>query len=891
MLDTRPSSLLRIAAVLIATATAIGAPALPPLVAELAAQGPAALPTPERFFGFRMGADRKLANWDKLLEYYQLLAKGTDRMKLVELGKSSEGRPYIALFISSPANLAGLEDYRKLNATLGDPRGVPQADVDRAIATGKAVIIQTFALHSSEVAAAQTAAEFVHDSVTRNDVEATRIRDEVISIVVPSINPDGTQMIADWYMKYVGTEHEAAPLPWLYQKYAGHDNNRDGFALNLPESRNLAKILYREWLPQAYVDHHQMGATNARLYIPPYAEPIRPDGDPLVWREMSWWGAHMGTQLEAAGKTGVVGAAIYSGWGHMGFHWITPFHNIAGMLTESASARLATPMFLHPDQLRGGPRNLPAYESQTNMPSVWPGGWWRVRDIVEQQKIAAWATVDLAARNRETVLRNMFLKASRQVERGKTGKVKAYVIGAGQHDPLTVRKLVNMLMDSGVEVHESTAAFVADGRAFGTGSFVVTMAQPKQALVRWMLGRTFYPDNTYTRDRDDNPIRPYDMSTDTFGEFMGVKSDPVSEAVTAPLTRITTRLAPPSTVAAPAPRGYVLDGRSNDSYRAVFLLLGKGIAVRRASEGLPDGRIRAGDFLVPPGDFAAIARQAGVDFVAVTIPVPANLATLAAPRIGLFQRYRGGNMDEGWTRLLFEQFDVPFTSVKDGDLKAGGLNGKFDVIVLPADSITAMTGEDPPARPGGGAGGGGGEGGEGGGAAQRLTPAEFRSGFGADGVKALQAFVDGGGTLVTFGQAGDLAIQRFSLPVRNVVAGVPAKEFWSPGSTLRVRYANDQPLAFGMPAEGLALFMAGSQAYEVTSTERSQDVAILATYVDRDLLQSGWLLGEQVIARKAAAVAVKQGKGQVVLIGFRPQNRAQTHGTFKMVFNALLTAR
>ncbi len=439
----------------------------------LSAQAQPALQTPEQFFGFRMGADRQLANWDRLLGYYQALAKGSDRVKLVELGKSSEGRPYIALFISSPANLAKLESLRQMNATLADPRAATQSEIDRIVKEGRAVVIQTFALHSSEVAAAQTAAEFVYDSLTRDDEEATRMRDQVVSIVVPSINPDGTQMIADWYMKYVGTEFEAASLPWLYQKYAGHDNNRDGFALNLPESRNLAKILYREWVPQAYVDHHQMGATNARLYIPPYAEPIRPDGDPLVWREMSWWGAHMGTQLEAAGKTGVVGAAIYSGWGHMGFHWITPFHNIAGMLTESASARLATPMFLHPDQLRGGPRNLPEYAPQTTMPSVWPGGWWRVRDIVEQQKIAAWATVDLAARNRETVLRNMYLKASRQVERGRTGPVKAYVLAAGQHDPLTVRKLVNMLLASGVEVHEATAQVIVDGRVYARGSFVV----------------------------------------------------------------------------------------------------------------------------------------------------------------------------------------------------------------------------------------------------------------------------------------------------------------------------------------------------------------------------------------------------------------------------------
>jgi hypothetical protein len=849
-----------------------------PLSVAVGAQG--AVPSPEQFFGHQMGADRTLADWNRLLAYYQALDAASDRLTLVELGPSSEGRPYIALFISSPANLARLDAYRTMNARLADPRGATDAEIAGLVRDGRAVVIQSFALHSSEVAASQTAAEFTYDSITRDDPEATRMRDEVISIVVPSINPDGTQMIADWYMKYVGTEYEAASLPWLYQKYAGHDNNRDGFALNLIESQHLAKLMYRDWIPQAYVDHHQMGSGNARLYIPPYAEPIRPDGDPLVWREMSWWGAHMGTQLEAAGKTGVVGAAIYSGWGHMGFHWITPFHNIAGMLTESASARLATPMFLHPDQLRGGPRALPAYAPQTTMPSVWPGGWWRVRDIVEQQKIAAWATVDLAARNRETVLRNMYLKASRQTARGADGPVKAYVLPAGQHDPLTVKKLVNMLLDSGVDVHEASSQFIVDGRVYGAGSFVVSMAQPKQGLVRWMLGRTFYPDNTFTRDRDESPIRPYDMSTDTFGEFMGVRSDPIGEPITVALTMVSARLPLVGTASPSAPHGYLLDGRLNDSFRAVHLLLARGIGVRRVQQPPPGASIRMGDFLVASADVRDIATRTGVDFVALPAPVTDGTYDLRAPRIGLFQRYRGGNMDEGWTRLLFETFDIPYTTLRDEAIKAGGLESAYDVIVLPADSVTGMTGEDPPGSRGqSGAGGGN--------AAQRNVPPEYRSGFGPEGVKALQAFVEKGGTLVAFAQAADLPVQRFDLPVRNVVAGRESREFWSPGSTLRVRYANTHPLVYGMPAEGLGLLMAGGQVYEVTGTDRSQDVEILATYPERDLLQSGWLIGEQVIARKAAAVSVKLGDGHVVLLGLRAQNRAQTHGTFKLVFNAL----
>jgi hypothetical protein len=397
-----------------------------------------------------------------------------------------------------------------------------------------------------------------------------------------------------------------------------------------------------------------------------------------------------------------------------------------------------------------------------------------------------------------------------------------------------------------------------------------------------MLGRTFYPDNTYTRNAEGDPIRPYDMSTDTFGEFMGVKSDPIGEKIAGDLVKLNAHLPMTGAVAASAPNGYVLDGRLNDSFRAAFLLLDKGIAVRRAGQPSADGSVRAGDFLVASGDVAAIAKQTGVDFVALKTPITTGAFALRKPRVAMLQRYGGGNMDEGWTRLMFEQFNVPFKSIMDAEIKAGNLESKYDTIVLPADSIFAMTGDRPPQGQGGGGGGGGFGGGP------DNTPAEYKSGFGADGVKALQAFVQKGGTLLTFANAGDLAIQRFSLPVRNIVSGLPSKTFWSPGSTLRVNFANSNPLVYGMPAEGLALFMAGGQVYEVTSTDRSQDVEILSTYVERDILQSGWLLGEQVIAKKAAAVSVKHGDGKVVLIGFRPQHRDQTHGTFKLVFNALL---
>ncbi|MEP2668722.1 MAG: M14 metallopeptidase family protein [Cyclobacteriaceae bacterium] len=834
------------------------------------------LPTPEQYFGFKMGADRKLAHWDDLVKYYNKLGDASPRMKVVNMGKTTLGNPFLALYISSPENLAKLEDYRKMNARLSDPRGVAQNEIDQIIANGKAVIVQSFGLHSSEVAAAQTAAEFTHDMLTRNDEEMNRILDNVISIVIPCFNPDGEIMITEWYRKYVDTEYEGNSMPYLYHHYIGHDNNRDAFMQNTIESVYGAKIMFKEWMPQAYVDHHQMGAYAARMYVPPYAEPIRPDGDPLVWREMSWYGAHIAYKEEENNKSGIVNAAIYSGWGHFGFHWITPFHNIAGMLTESASARLATPLYVHVDQLEGNIHGMPKYETQTSFPNPWKGGWWHVRDIVEQQKIAALAIADIAARNKETVLKNAYLKATRQTQRGAEAEIKAYIIPAEQHDALTANKLVNVLLGQGVEVKRTNAELRHEGKVYGAGSYVVTMAQPKQGVIRWLLGRTFYPDNDYTRDRNNDPIRPYDMSTDNVAEYMGVRVDPVNTTVEGNYPIVTETLNPEGTVAKGS-KGHVIEGTSNDSFRALNLLWKNKVSVRRVTKAGND--LRVGDFVVPPlSDNLSnlIAKQTGVNFKALDADASSQLQPVTQQRIALFQRYLGGNMDEGWTRLLLEKFEFPYATLMDKELKAGELNKKYDVIILPDDNINYMTGE-------------------GFGDFSRNNPNEFppeyRSGFGQQGVNALKDFVEKGGVLLTFGNAGELPIEKFKLPIRNVVKGVPSQKFWSPGSTLRMNFDNANPLAYGMPDSGYGLFTGGNDVYEVIPSERNHTVERIITYPKRDILQSGWLLGEEVIAEKAAMVSVGMGKGKVVMIGFRPQHRVQTHGTFKLVFNSLVALK
>ena len=830
------------------------------------------IPSPEEFFGHQMGADRQLARWDRLVEYYDTLGVLSDRLIVEHVGETTLGNPFLVIYVSSPENLGKLEEIRRMNAILSDPRGHTQRQIDDAIENSKVVFVQSYALHSTEVAASQTAAEVVYLFATRTDAGMEEILDETVSILIPAFNPDGNIIVTDWYNRWLGTEFEGSGPPELYHHYIGHDNNRDAFMQNTVESQYGAAIIFRDFVPQAYIDHHQMGPYTARIYLPPYAEPIRPEADPLVWREMAWYGAHMAYKMDEADLQGAIGSAIYSGWGHFGFHWITPFHNIAGMLTESASARLATPLFVHPDQLRGS-RQFPEYEAQTTFPNPWLGGWWRVRDIVERQIIATFSPLELAAKNRETVLRNAYNKASRQTQRGLDGDVKAYVIPAEQHDPLTMQKMVNKLLGQGITVDRATRGFEHEGRVYGRGSYVVSMAQPKRGLIRWLLGQTYYPDNSYTRDRDDNPIRPYDMSTDNLAEFMGVRADPVGSAVVAAMTRVTSEIDPSGTVSL-GTHGYVLDGRLNDSFEAANLLLASGASLSRVSSD--GGGVRRGDFVVgPDADPAAvrdIAEETGVDFMALNSDASGVTYPLAPQRIGMYQRYYGGNIDEGWTRWLLEDFSFEYTSIMDDEIQRGDLHERWDVIVLPADSKRMMT------EGGGGFGGG-----------ASTVPPEYRSGFGQEGLDALDEFVENGGTLVMFAQAGDLALDEMDVPVRNVLDGLSSSEFWAPGSTLKMKVDNTHPLAYGMPRDALATFLAGGQVYQTVPGARSADVRRVATYLDRDILESGWLLGEEVIANRAAIVSIDKGEGSVFMFGFRVQHRAQTHGTYKFLFNALVT--
>ncbi len=827
--------------------------------------------SPEKFFGFQLGSDRKIARWDRIVDYFELLDNESGKIKVIDMGPSTMGNPFLVVIISSEENMSNLERLKDVNAKISDPRGIEEAEIKNLVKEGKAVMCQSMSLHATEIGGTQMTPELAYDLLSRRDEETQRILENVIYFMIPSFNPDGQIMVTDWYNKTLGTEYEGASLPWLYHKYVGHDNNRDGDFLNMIESVYAAKIMYRDWVPQAYIDHHHMGSYGARFYIPPYCEPIRPYADPLIWREHSWYGAHIAYKLEENGKSGILNAAQFPGWGHFGWHWITPFHNIAGMLTESASAKLASPLYIHPEQLRGGSRQFPKYESQTTFPNPWPGGWWRLRDIVEQKKISAWALLDLAARNKETVLWNAYLKAKRQTERGAQGKPKAYVIPINQHDPLTAVKMIDTLLMSGIEIKRAWKAFTVGNSVYPEGSFVISLAQPKMGLIRNLLGQTFYPENDWTMREDGTPLRPYDLATHTMNEFMGVRVDPVDEVPKGDFLTLSGGVSVQGKVE-PSQAGYVIDGRLNASFKAVNLLLNRGIKIYRVDK--TSTNLRPGDFIVQGGSgeiFRDVAKQTGVDFNALDQKITEGIHEIRKPKVGMYQRYYGGNMDEGWTRFLLEQFAFPYTSLMDAEIKKGNLIAKYDVIILPHDSTGMIMGEIPPRY------------------RRYLTgyPPEYRSGIGKQGVAALKDFVEKGGTLVTLGEACGFATEKFALSVRNIVDNLDSKEFFCPGSTIKVKFDSLHPLAYGMPSEGCVLFRS-SPAFEITPGQHNERYETVVRYQDKDLLQSGWLIGEEHLAKKAAMVNAKYGQGRVILIGFRTQHRCQTHGTFKLLFNTMI---
>ncbi|HEY3399056.1 MAG TPA: M14 family metallopeptidase [Geothrix sp.] len=838
---------------------------VPAALAVCLAVGLAAVeaPTPSQFLKLPVGADRTLADYGQITSYFRALAAASPRVQVEELGRTTNGQPLIMAVISSEANLKDKARYQEIAKRLADPRGLSEAQVEALAKEGRAIVLVTCSIHASEIGATQMAMEWARALATAKDAETLRRLDQVILLLVPSLNPDGQVMETEYYRKQLGTRYEGGRLPWLYHPYVGHDNNRDWYMLTQKESIAVNRMAYHQWFPQVWLDEHQMGATGPRMFVPPYANPVAREIHPLVWRTVDLLGSTMSLRLEEAGKAGVAYGTMFDAYWPGGTKNTGWWKNVVGLLTEVASARLASPADIDVTELAAGGKGLVEYKPQVNFPNPWKGGAWRLRDIMDYERIASDALLESCANLKSDLLRNRARMAQASIQAGDPALF--YRLPLDQRDPVAAARLAHLMAENGAEV-----------RVAEDGSYLLPTAQPLGRFVKEMLEPQRYPETRPAAGAP--PMAPYDVAAWTLPLMMGVQ---VEKARLSETQRSATHLLK----AEDWPRGgitgsgavAVLDRRATAAAGLLNEALKSGKATVALEAFAAEGKhFEAGSILLKAGSaLDGLAARHHVALRTLSGKPAVKQATLRAPRVGLLRPW-SVSMDEGWTRWILEQYGFAPRSLEPKAVQAGKLNEAFDVIVLP-DVAKALLLEGRP-RPEGDV--------------RRFVeevPPEFSGGLGKDGVKALKAFVEQGGTLVALSASSEFLIDELGLPVRNTLSGGRSGEdFACPGSILHLHFDAAHPVAYGMATEGFG-FMDGRLAFQTSPASPQNRRAVIASYPDdaREILASGWIKGAERLERKAAAVSVELGKGRVVLFGFRVQHRAQTEESFKLLFNAL----
>jgi len=838
-------------------------------------------PTPEDILGFAPGSDYKLAKWDALVEYYRALDRASERVQLVEIGRSVLNQPLLLLQISSEENLSRLDEYREISESLARAT-VDEETAERYASTGKAFVWVDAGLHATEVAPSQMMPLLAHRLVTEESEEMRKIRENVVVLFMPCMNPDGLDIVADWYETNLGTPFETTRPPELYHHYVGHDNNRDWFMNNMPESKAVTEALYRKWFPQIVYNHHQTGPSWARIFLPPFADPVNPNIHPGVTTGVNMVGTAMANRFAMERMPGVVSDMIYSMWWNGGMRTVPYFHNMIGILTETSHAS-ATPRFYDPDkrpEFVGNPRRgnaAPTSGTDVFYPYPWEGGDSRLSDAVRYTLTGSMAVLDIAADLRQKWLHDIYRMGRDAMADGAESKPAAYVIPEDQWDAGEAVALVNVLMAGGVEVDVASRAFSVGDKSYEPGSYVIKGEQAFLPYVVDLMEPQSYPDRRRTPDGPPDP--PYDLAGWTLPMQMGVRVDRIDEAFDVDAEPLEDyAVAVPGSVSSGA-FGYVFSHRPNASVEIVNRLLESSAEVYWAGEAFgdhPKGTIVVREANGIEARLSALATETGVDFDGIDDDPGVVMHRLSTTRVAMYKSWVA-NMDEGWTRWLLEQYGFEPTTLQDEDIRSSDLS-QFDVIILPHQSADQILNGHPVGT----------------------MPEPYVGGLGLAGSLRLKEFVESGGTLVALDGASDFAIEQFGLPLENSVAGVASSTFFIPGSLVRAKVDTDHPLAWGMQEEAAASFVR-SRAFETvrltqvreggaeeTAAPPKLPVETVVSYADEDILMSGWALGEEsYIGGKSAVVRVQLGRGDIILFAFRPQFRGQPRGTYKLFFNAL----
>jgi len=850
--------------------------------------------SPTEAFGFEPGADRKLADWNELVAYFQKLGKESDRVHFEEVGKTTEGRPFIAVTISSPDTIAHLERYKEIQAKLADPRITTPDRAKQLIAQAKTVLVVTCNIHSTEIASSQSATEFAYKLATGDTPEIRDILKNVIVVLVPSLNPDGEQLVVDWYRRYLGTPYEGSNPVVLWHHYTGHDDNRDWATFTQVETRLAAEKVINAWHPQILYDLHQQGEDAARIYLPPFVDPFDPNIDPLLIASINALGSNTALEIAATGKTGVLSYGVYDFWSPLRDY--IAYHNGLRILTESASADIASPVNIPFDKLARG-IGYDAKVTSWNFPNPWKGGEWRLGDIVDYQITAFFSIANNAAVFRERYLNSFYQIGVRALHH--TDWPYAYVVPAEQSDPAATARLINTLRIGDVDVQQATADFGAGSNHYSKGSYIVRLSQPYGSFAKTLLEIQHYPN---IAQYPGGPLqRPYDVTAQTLPLLFGVTAVAVDEPFNAQASEVD-RVPPPagSFEKSATGNGYLINDRTNSSLYALFDLLKHNVTAYR----LTGAGVEPGTIFIPAQEgidekLVALTNKYQVEIHAAAAVPSGTALKVHLPRIALYQSWVP-SMDEGWTRFIFDQNGIPYTRVVDADIRKGNLNDRFDAIVLPDNSARAITtgrsgfgeGGEPgiPQVPGGETQGQG----RGDRSAQSgqnqpevhipPIPPEFTGGLGDGGVASLKAFAENGGTIVALNKASQVYVRKDSEPVSDAQASFDRKAFYIPGSILEVSVDTSDPIAFGA-APTVPIFYENGPLFRVSGDAKS-----VASFTRDKPLLSGWIQGGELLKGTSAIAEEPVGKGRLVLFGFRPQYRAQSEVTYKFFFNALLYA-
>ena len=840
----------------------------------------AQIPAPEEVFGFRVGADYKLARYDQMLTYYDKLVASSDRIRMIDIGRSVMGRPIKLFFISSAANLQQLDKWRSISEQLARARISPQ-EARQLAQQGKAVVWIDGGMHAREAAHAQMTSELAWRLVSEESPEMQKIRDNVIILLCPVINPDGLEIVATWYERNLGTPWETTDPPILYQKYVGHDNNRDWFMNNMPETRAATHVLYREWYPQIVHNHHQTSPAWARIFLPPFRSPVNPRIHPGVTTGVNLVGTAMAERFAMKKMPGVISGTNFSMWWNGGMRTAPYFHNMIGILTEVAH-RTPTPRYYDPDSIPKSVAGRATNGTEVFYPYPWRGGESHFRDAVDYMITASMGILDFAADRREDLLYNIYRMGRDAIEKTGDNTVYAYIFSPNQWDSGEARNLANILLLGGVEVHRATKKFKAGDKEYPAGTLIAYGAQAFRPFLEDLMEKQEYP-NQY-RYPGGPPMPPYDLAGWTLPMQMGVVIDRITEPFEAKTEPVDTVVAEAGRVIGKGEAGYLWWPRQNNSYTAMNRLKQAGLTVYRLQQPYRQGKLThpAGSFWVADTAGAAsrvneLATELGLDFYRLAQRPGAQSKPLPAIKVGIYKSWVA-NIDEGWTRWMLLQHGFAVDTLHDADMHSRDLSA-YTAIIIPSQSPQRILNGHAPGT----------------------MPPEYTGGMGLEGAYRLKKYVEQGATLITLDAASDFAIAQFGLPVQNVVAGTRPNQFFIPGSLVRVKVDTTQAVAYGMQREIAASF-ARSRAFKtVVKSQKGEggrediqapprpEVKVVARYADRDILMSGWALGQnRYLKNKGAVMEVKLGNGRVVLFGFRPQFRGQPRASYKLLFNAIL---